>query len=70
MKHWIINYSVKFRTGAVEEHKITVEAENIAEALGRGQRHVDMLHAENAENKATIEQIVIWDIGIVEMEVF
>lgn len=67
MKHWIINYSVKFRTGAIEEHKVTVEAESIAEALGRGQRHVDMLREEN---KATIEQIVIWDIGIVEMEVF
>lgn len=67
MKHWIINYSVKFRTGAIEEHKVTVEAESIAEALGRGQRHVDMLREEN---KATIEQIVIWDIGIQEMDVF
>jgi len=67
MKHWIINYSVKYHSGVVEEHKVTVEADSIAEALERGQRHVDMLRKEN---KATIEQIVIWDIGIVEMEVF
>ena len=67
MKHWKVSYSVKFQTGAIEEHTVTVEAESIAEALGRGQRHVDMLREEN---KATIEQIVIWDIGIVEMDVF
>lgn len=67
MKHWKVSYSVKYHTGVVEEHTVTVEAESIAEALGRGQRHVDMLREEN---KATIEQIVIWDIGIVEMEVF
>ena len=41
MKHWIVNYSVKYHTGVVEEHTVTVEAESIAEALGRGQRHVD-----------------------------
>lgn len=67
MKHWIINYSVKYHSGVVEEHKVTIEADSIAEALGRGQRHVDMLREEN---KATIEQIVICDIGIVEMDVF
>lgn len=67
MKHWKVSYSVKFQTGEVEEHTVTVEAENIAEALGKGQRHVDMLREEN---KATIEQIVIWDIGIQEMDVF
>ena len=43
MKHWIVNYSVKYHTGVVEEHTVTVEAESIAEALGRGQRHVDVL---------------------------
>lgn len=67
MKHWIVNYSVKYHTAVIEEHTVTVEAENIAEALGKGQRHVGMLREEN---KATIEQIVIWSIGIQEMDVF
>lgn len=67
MKHWKVSYSVKFQTGEVEEHTVTVEAESIAEALGRGQRHVDDIRRKR---NADIEKIVIWDIGIVEMDVF
>ena len=67
MKHWKVSYSVKFQTGEVEEHTVTVEAKDITNALWKGQRHVDDIRRKR---NADIEKIMIWDIGIVEIDVF
>ena len=64
MKHWIIDFSIKYRVGdvAVEEVSIRVEAENITIALGKALQYIDENYRDR--EKRGIEQIAIWNIGI------
>lgn len=64
MKHWIADYSIKYRSGdvAVEEISIRVEAENITIALGRALQYINENYRDR--EKRGIEQIAIWNIGI------
>ena len=52
MKHWIVDYSIKYRTGdvAVEELTIKVEAENITIALGKALQYCST-DCSNERNK-------------------
>ena len=70
MKHWRVDYSIKYRFGdiAVEELSIRVEAENITIALGKALQYIDNDYRD--KEKRGIEQIVIWSIGMIEDDVF
>ena len=68
MKHWIADFSIKYRAGdvAIEEVSIRVEAENITIALGKAMQYIDENYRDR--EKRGIEQIVIWNIGIAAEE--
>lgn len=70
MKHWRVDFSIKYRLGdvAVEELTIMVEAENITIALGKALQYTDKNYRDR--EKRGIEQIVIWSINIIEDDVF
>lgn len=70
MKHWTVDFSIKYRTGdvAVEELTIKVEAENITIALGKALQYINESYRD--KEKRGIEQIVIWNISILEDDVF
>lgn len=70
MKHWTVDFSIKYRTGdvAVEELTIQVEAENITIALGKALQYINESYRD--KEKRGIEQIVIWNVSIIEDDVF
>lgn len=67
MKTWIANYSVKYRNGRKTEYEITdIKANTIVDALETVKRdHTDIL-----KNDPDVEKVVIWNIAIVEDDVF
>lgn len=69
MKHWTVDFSIRYRRGEVghEEQLIKIEAENITIALGKAIQHINMIRARDTGN---IDQIVIWNISIIEDDVF
>ena len=60
MKHWKVDYSVRSAMG-VDELYIIVEAEDI---------HVALAAAEKAIEERPGEEVVIWNVGIMEDDVF
>lgn len=65
MKHWKIAYSVRYNvTGKVEDHETFVEADNIIDAIKTA---ADQLSKEPYEANT---DLVIWDAGIMEDNVF
>lgn len=60
MKHWKVDYSVRGAIG-INELYVIVEADDIHEAL-------DI--AEDKIEERPGEEVVIWDIGIMEDDVF
>ena len=66
MKHWKISYSVKTASG-VWEKDLIVEAATIDIALAKG--HKTIATKELPEGKAG-DMFVIWDVGIMEEDVF
>lgn len=66
MKHWSIDYSIKYIDGTVKEEQATLEAENITIALGMALGNIRKPMLQDPE----ISDVVIWDVGIVEDEVF
>lgn len=66
MKHWMIDYSIKYINGTVKEGQATVEARNISIALGMALGNIRKPMLQDPE----ISDVVIWDVGIVEDEVF
>lgn len=60
MKHWKVDYSVRSMAG-IGELYIIVEAADIHQALAI---------AETTIEKHPGEKIVVWDVGIMEDEVF
>lgn len=66
MKHWMIDYLIKYINGTVKEGQATVEARNISIALGMALGNIRKPMLQNPE----ISDVVIWYVGIVEDEVF
>lgn len=65
MKNWIVNYAVRYKDGSTEDYKTDFQAATIRDALEMTERFVAELRANDG-----IDRIVIWDIGIVEMDPF
>ena len=66
MKHWLIDYSIKYIDGTVKEEQATLEARNISIAVGMALGNIRKPMLKEPE----ISDVVIWDVGIVEDEVF
>ena len=66
MKHWKISYSVK-RMGEIREKEMILEAVNIDDALAKA--HKAVATKELPESKDG-DMFAIWDVGIMEDEVF
>lgn len=66
MKNWVADYAVRFKEGNVEDYKTDFQANTIREALDMAEK----MTAELKDKDDSIEQIVIWSIGIQEMDVF
>lgn len=66
MKHWKISYSVK-RMDEIKEKELILEATNIDDALAKAHKAVATM--ELPDSKAG-DMFVIWDVGIMEDDVF
>ena len=67
MKHWIANYSVKCKDGhEVEVEATNIEANSILEALEVVKRD----HTEPLKGQPNVECVIIWNIGIIDDDVF
>ena len=66
MKHWIVDFSIKYTNGTVKEGQATLEARNISIALGMALGNIRKPMLQDPE----ISDVVIRGVGIVEDEVF
>ena len=67
MKHWIANYSVKHKDGhEVEVEVANIEATNIIEAL----EIIKQDHTDPLRDNPDVECVIIWNVGIVDDDVF
>ena len=66
MKHWLIEYSIRYTNGRVREGQSKLEARNITEALGLAIINIQYPMMKDPE----ITDVVIWNVGIVEEDVF
>lgn len=66
MKHWMVDYSIRYIDGKVKEERATLEARNITIALGMALGNIRKPLMQDPE----ISDVVIWDVGIVEQDVF
>lgn len=65
MKHWKIRYSIRYNvTNEVDEHETFVEADNIIDAIKAA---ADQLSKEPYDPNT---DLVIWNVGIMEDDVF
>lgn len=66
MKHWSVDYSIKYKDGRITEEKATLEAKNISIAVGMALGNIRKPMLQNPD----VQDVVIWDVGIIEEEVF
>ena len=66
MKTWLIYYSRKYKSGRVQECQAEMRAENISIALGMAIVNIQQPMLKDPE----ISDVVIWDVGIKEEDVF
>lgn len=66
MKNWLINFSIKYTSGKTTEGQMELEAATIDEALAEANKAVKIPNLAAPE----IENLVIWDVGIKEDDVF
>ena len=67
MKQWLASYSVKCRNGHEAEIEVTgIWADNITKALEVLKRD----HTDKLKNDPNVEKVVIWNICIIDDDVF
>lgn len=66
MKDWSVNYSVKFVTGKVEERETLIPAKDIFMALEDAKINI----RRPLILQPDVSDVVIWDVGIMDDEVF
>ena len=66
MKHWMIDFSIRYIDGSKKEGQTTLEARSITVALGMALENIRKPMLQDSE----ISDVVIWGVGIVEEEVF
>ena len=66
MKHWIADYTVKYKDGREEEKQTEVESHDITRALATVIN--DIINPMRMDPE--VEWVVVWNIGIVGDDVF
>lgn len=66
MKHWMINYAVKYVDGRIEEKRAIVEGRCVTTGLGTALCDI----IDPLRKREDVKEAVIWNIGIMEDEVF
>ena len=66
MKHWIADYTVKYKDGREEEKHTEVEEHDITRALATVINEV----VNPIRMDPEVEEVVVWNIGIIEDDVF
>lgn len=66
MKHWRVDYTIKYIDGREEELDVTLEANSIVAAADLAVKNIEDPQTNNPE----ISDIVIWNVGIMENDVF
>jgi len=66
MKHWGVNYSIRYKDGQQEEAYTCITGGTITEAL----ESVKRKHTNPLKEDPSVAQVVIWDICIIEDDVF
>ena len=66
MKHWTVDYSVRYINGEIEEKRASLEAGNIRAAVDEADRKIRRPLRDDPE----VTDVVIWDVGIIEDDVF
>lgn len=66
MKDWKIDYTVRFKNGKEKEYGRLIPAEDIFEATEKAKTHIEDMKKCNTD----IDRIVLWAVGIVQMDVF
>ena len=66
MKHWKIDYAVKKAAGQ-EEKSLLVEATTIDDALSKAHKAIAMKELQESKPE---DMFVIWNVGIIEDDVF
>ena len=64
--HWTVDYSIMYINGEFEEKRATLEARNIRAAIDEADRKIRRPLREDPE----VTDVVIWDVGIIEDDVF
>lgn len=65
MKKWLVSYSIRYKSGTINEKEMTIRAETIQKALIGALKIL-----ENGSKHREVEQVVIWDVGIINEDVF
>ena len=66
MKHWLVDYSIRYIDGKVKEEQAQLEARNITIAVGMALGNIRKPMMKDPE----VTDVVIWGVGIVEDDVF
>lgn len=66
MKHWIADFTIKYTSGRKKEGTVKVEAHDITRALATVIN--DIINPMRMDPE--VEEVVVWNIGIMEDNVF
>lgn len=66
MKHWQVDYTTKYKSGKKQDGVATIEANNIVAAMAAALSDIRKPALDDPE----VEELRIWDIGIIEESVF
>jgi len=66
MKHWIASYTIEYKDGYITKETVGVESHDITRALATVINEIINPMRMDPE----IEEVVVWNIGILEDDVF
>ena len=66
MKHWRIDYTIEYINGRKEENEARLEARSITNALELAIANI----TNPLRTVPEVSRVVIWDVGIIEDDVF
>lgn len=66
MKHWRVDYSIRYVNGRIEEKEAMLEAMSITAASYKAFVNI----VEPMHRESYVDAVVIWAIGIIEEDVF
>lgn len=66
-KDWQICYSIRHKDGLIEECRATLRAPSIMDALLEAKERITIPRIDNDKD---VYDIVIWNVGIIDEEVF